>query len=132
MLVSRLGFFSSEPWTCSKSLSSSNIEANGVDDGKGLVGSTLPASEAPGDFFAALGLALEALGAWSGLVLTDDGDCEDGAEDGVGLRAAELREDAADAVSLSEEDACPTLTLFIYADCAAATVVARLALAALI
>ena len=131
LLVSTPGFFSSEPWTCSKSLSSSNINSNGVADGKGLVGSTLPASGATGDLLAALGLALEALGAWSSLVLTSDGDCDDGAEDGVDLRVAELRGDAADAVSVSEEDACPNLSLFIYADGAAAAAV-RSALAALI
>ena len=132
-LVSTPGFFSSKPWTCSKSFSSSNIESKGVADGKGLVGSTLPASRASGDLFAALSLALEALGAWSSLVLTGDGDCDDGAEDGVDLRVAdaELREDEAEAVSVSEEDACPTFTLFIYAD-GAATAAARLALAALI
>ena len=110
-------FFSSEPWTCSESFSSSNIEANDVDDGKGLDGSTLPASRATGDLFAALGRAADSLRAWSSLLLSRGGNCEDGAEDGVDLRVAdaELREDEADAVSVSEEDACPTLTLFIYA-----------------
>ena len=99
----------------------------------------LLASETTGDFFAALGLVAEARGAWSSLVLIGDGDCEDGAEDGVDLRVtdAELREDKADAVSVSEEDACPTLTLFLYTDGAAetelaATAAARSALAALI
>jgi hypothetical protein len=139
LLVSTLGFFASEPWICSKSFSSSNIDSNGVADGKGLVGSTLSASEAAGDMFAALGLAAEARCAWSFLVLTGDGDCDDGAEDGIDLRVtdAELREDEADAVSVSEEDACPTWTLFLYTDGTAATklaatAAARSALAALI